>query len=147
MEETKNLPSMPPTTRKRNSTRPQAVAGHVCKVTLRVSQPSAPANATPALLPPPVPPEVGHLVPQTPLPPPHSPHLPPHPHSGMFGPPGSAYPPVSHYPYGPSIGAAPPQPWGYAQYPMVPTVPSPLAYPLAQHAAAGDEYLPAHGDM
>ena len=26
-------------------------------------------------------------------------------------------------------------------------VPSPLAYPLAQHAAAGDEYLPAHGDM
>ena len=142
----KNTPLMPPTTRKRNGAHPQAAAGHVRKVTLRVSQPSAPANTTPASppLPPPlpVPPEVDHLVPQTPLPLP--PHPPPHLYGGMFSPPGSAYPPVSHYPYGASIGTAPPQPWGYAQYPMVP---SPLTYPLAQHTAAGDEYLPAHGDM
>lgn len=139
---------MPPTTRrKRNTARPQAVAGHIRKVTLHVSQPSAPeppdAPAAPPLPPPPqpVPSNVDHL-PQMPLPPPLPPHLPPHPYNGMFGPPG--YPPVTHYPYGASIGTAPPQPWGYAQYP---TVPPPLAYPLAQYAAASDEHLPAHGDM
>lgn len=145
---------MPPTTRKCNSAHPQAVAGRVHKVTLRVSQPSAPAppNTTPVSPPPPLPPlpplpvpsDIDHLVPQTPLLPPQSPHLPAHPYGGMFGPPRPVYPPVSHYPYGASIGTAPPPPWGYTQYPMVP---SPLAYPLAQHAAAGDEYLPAHGDM
>jgi hypothetical protein len=59
----------------------------------------------------------------------------------MFGPP--AYPPVSHYPYGASVGTAPPQPWGYAQYPVIPPQ---LTSTLAQHAATGDEYSSPHGD-
>jgi hypothetical protein len=59
-----------------------------------------------------------------------------HPH-GMLYPP--AYPPVLHHPPYASI-SAPPQPWGYTQYPMAPQPGPFLAHPLA----AGDEDLHAH---
>ncbi|KAI9431270.1 hypothetical protein H4582DRAFT_2085253 [Lactarius indigo] len=161
---------MPPTTRRQRknartedgrSKRPQS---RVRKVTLRVSQPSAPDTPAAIPVPPPLPlppPEV-HRQPQTPplphLPPPHLPPTmglpipndgqhtsvgPPtyaHPYSGMFYPPG--YPPPPHHPYGASIGAAPLQPWGYPPYPTAPPPAPFLAHLVATHrTAAGDEDL------
>jgi hypothetical protein len=142
---------------------PQSVQlrSHVCKVTLHVLQPSAPDKpvTTPV---PPLPPPLPSQTP--PLPPVQPPHLPleagpPNPNPingqqgwntlvmstpptythpyGMLYPP--AYPPVPHHPPYASIGA-PPQPWGYTQYPMAPQPGPFLAHPLA----AGDEDLHAH---
>ncbi|KAI9438951.1 hypothetical protein H4582DRAFT_2056814 [Lactarius indigo] len=144
--------STPPETPAASQSRP-----HVRKVTLCLSQPSAPdtPSAMPELLP--LPPE-GHVPPQTPaLPPLPPPHLPPvagpvfggqHSLAGL----AMNVPPTYAHPYGvmPYPLPYPPfQPWGYAQYPMVPLpgfVPGPfLEKSLAtQRMTTGEEDPPAH---
>ncbi|KAI9429954.1 hypothetical protein H4582DRAFT_2218058 [Lactarius indigo] len=132
----------------------------VRKVTLRLSQPSAPDTpaAMPGLLPLPPPPPEGHVPPQTPALPPLPPqHLPPVAGPVFGGQHSSAglamnVPPTYAHPYG-AIPYPPPyppfQPWGYAQYPMAPPLgfaPGPFPEnPLAtQRATTGDEDPPAH---
>ncbi|KAI9429411.1 hypothetical protein H4582DRAFT_2089266 [Lactarius indigo] len=138
---------MSPTRRHRKSARARdsSSAGQpqsrVCKVTLRLSQPSAPESPPPSapdLLPPMSPPplDVPHLPPHLPpsvagLPIPtdsqhmlaglaaNAPLTYAHSSGATFYPP--AYPPVPyHHSYGAGISAAPLPPWGYAQYPMAP---------------------------
>ncbi len=137
---------------------------HMCRVTLHVSQPSAPDPLPPTS---PPPPEVHH-IPQTPPLPPHLPptvaglpipndgqhslgglptNIPPtyaHPYGAVFYPP--AYPPVPrHHPYSASTGAAPLQPWGYTQYPMAPPPAPFLAHPsVSQHATTSGGDGTAH---
>ncbi|KAI9431984.1 hypothetical protein H4582DRAFT_2084258 [Lactarius indigo] len=159
---------MSPTRRHRKSVRTQESSSrqprsHPRKVILRVSQPSTPDSPPPTS---PPPPEVPHLSPVPPLPP----HLPPsvaglpipndsqqmsaglpvnspltytHSHGMTFYPP--AYPPVPyHHAYGAGISTTPPQPWGYAQYPMAPPLAPFMMDPSAAwYATTGEEDSPA----